>query len=123
MNFRYYFMPDTLPIIKKMALYACHFKTKSYLCINFCCTRQFESKLSLLLLAKVLQKERKIMAIEIKAIPTLEGKDAERFIERADEAERKFKGFDGIENTPAFKAMKRKAVSLSTGPSPTCLVA
>ena len=40
------------------------------------------------------------MAIEIKAIPTLEGKDAERFIERADEAERKFKGFDGIENTP-----------------------
>ena len=32
------------------------------------------------------------MAIEIKAIPTLEGKDAERFIERADEAERKFKG-------------------------------
>ena len=27
------------------------------------------------------------MAIEIKAIPTLEGKDAERFIERADEAE------------------------------------
>ena len=46
------------------------------------------------------------MAIEIKAIPTLEGKDAERFIERADEAERKFKGFDGIENTPAFKAMQ-----------------
>ena len=44
------------------------------------------------------------MAIEIKAIPTLEGKDAERFIERADEAE--FKGFDGIENTPAFKAMQ-----------------
>ena len=43
------------------------------------------------------------MAIEIKAIPT---KDAERFIERADEAERKFKGFDGIENTPAFKAMQ-----------------
>ena len=39
------------------------------------------------------------MAIEIKAIPTLEGKDAERFIERADEAE-------GIENTPAFKAMQ-----------------
>ena len=29
------------------------------------------------------------MAIEIKAIPTLEGKDAERFIERADEAEMK----------------------------------
>ena len=28
------------------------------------------------------------MAIEIKAIPTLEGKDAERFIERADEAEK-----------------------------------
>ena len=48
-------MPDTLPIIKKMGLYACHFKTKNYLCINFCCTRQFESKLSLLLLAKVLQ--------------------------------------------------------------------
>ena len=46
------------------------------------------------------------MATEIKAIPTLEGKDAERFIERADEAERKFKGFDGIENTPAFKAMQ-----------------
>lgn len=46
------------------------------------------------------------MAIEIKAIPTLEGKDAERFIQRADEAERKFKGFDGIENTPAFKAMQ-----------------
>ena len=64
------------PIFKKMALYACHFKTKGYLC----------------------KKERKIMAIEIKAIPTLEGKDAERFIERADEAERKFKGFDGIEN-------------------------
>ena len=99
-------MPDSLPIIKKMALYACHFKTNSYLCINFSYTRQFESKLSLLLLAKVLQKERKIMAIEIKAIPTLEGKDAERFIERADEAERKFKGFDGIENTPAFKAMQ-----------------
>ncbi len=54
----------------------------------------------------VMKKERKIMAIEIKAIPTLEGKDAERFIERADEAERKFKGFDGIENTPAFKAMQ-----------------
>ncbi len=66
-----------------MALNACHFKTNSYLCKN----------------------ERKIMAIEIKAIPTLEGKDAERFIERADEAERKFKGFDGIENTPAFKAI------------------
>ncbi len=55
---------------------------------------------------KFCNKERKIMAIEIKAIPTLEGKDAERFIERADEAERKFKGFDGIENTPAFKAMQ-----------------
>ena len=50
------------------------------------------------------------MAIEIKAIPTLEGKDAERFIERADEAERKFKGFDGIENTPAFKAMLSEAI-------------
>ena len=71
-------------IFRKMALYACHFKTNSYLC----------------------KKERKIMAIEIKAIPTLEGKDAERFIERADDAERKFKGFDGIENTPAFKAMQ-----------------
>ena len=69
---------------KKITLYACHFKTNSYLC----------------------KKERKIMAIEIKAIPTLEGKDAERFIERADEAERKFKGFDGIEDTPAFKAMQ-----------------
>ena len=46
------------------------------------------------------------MAIGIKAIPTLEGKDAERFIERADEAERKFNGFDGIENTPPFKAMQ-----------------
>ena len=55
---------------------------------------------------KFCKKERKIMAIEIKAIPTLEGKDAERFIERADEAERKFKGFGGIENTPAFKAMQ-----------------
>lgn len=46
------------------------------------------------------------MAIEIKAIPTLDGKDAERFIERADEAESKFKGFDGIEKAPAFKAMQ-----------------
>ena len=71
-------------MIKKMTLYYCYFKTNSYLC----------------------KKERKIMAIEIKAIPTLEGKDAERFIERADEAERKFKGFGGIENTPAFKAMQ-----------------
>ena len=77
-------MSEMAPIFKKKALYACHFKTKGYLC----------------------KKERKIMAIEIKAIPTLEGKDAERFIERADEAERKFKGFDGIENTPAFKAMQ-----------------
>ena len=70
-----------------MTFYPCLFKTNSYLC----------------------KKERKIMAIEIKAIPTLEGKDAERFIERADEAEeaeRKFKGFGGIENTPAFKAMQ-----------------
>lgn len=46
------------------------------------------------------------MAIEIKAIPTLKGKDAKKFIERADEVERKFKGFDGIENSPAFKAMQ-----------------
>ena len=45
-------------MIKKMALYAYHFKTNSYLCINFSCTRQFESKLSLLLLAKVLQKRK-----------------------------------------------------------------
>jgi hypothetical protein len=30
-----------------------------------------------------------MMAIEIKEIETLEGKDAERFIEHADEAERK----------------------------------
>ena len=51
-------------------------------------------------------KTNSYLAIEIKAIPTLEGKDAERFIERADEAERKFKGFGGIENTPAFKAMQ-----------------
>ena len=41
------------------------------------------------------------MAIAIKAIPTLEGKDAGRFIVRSYEAERKFKCFDGIENTPA----------------------
>lgn len=46
------------------------------------------------------------MAIEIKAIPTLEGKDAKRFIERANEAERKFKGLNGIENTKAFKSMQ-----------------
>ena len=58
LNFKYYFMPDSLPIIKKMTLYARHFKTNSYLCINFSCTRQFESKLSLLLLAKVLQKRK-----------------------------------------------------------------
>ena len=77
-------MSEMAPFFKKMALNACHFKTNSYLC----------------------KKGRKIMAIEIKAIPTLEGKDAERFIERADGAERKFKGFDGIENTPAFKAMQ-----------------
>ena len=77
-------MSEMASIFKKMSLYACHFKINSYLC----------------------KKERKIMAIEIKAIPTLEGKDAERFIERADEAERKFKGFVGIENTPAFKAMQ-----------------
>lgn len=47
------------------------------------------------------------MAIEIKAIPTLEGKDAEKFIERADNAERGFKGFDGIQKTKAFKAMEK----------------
>ena len=58
LNFKYNFMPDSLPIIKKMTLYACHFKTNSYLCINFSCTRQFESKLSLLLSAKVLQKRK-----------------------------------------------------------------
>lgn len=46
------------------------------------------------------------MATEIKVIPTLEGIDAERFIERADKAERNFKGFDGLENTPAFKSMQ-----------------
>ena len=46
------------------------------------------------------------MALEIKAIPTLKGKDAERFIERADAVERSFKGFKGIENTPAFKSMQ-----------------
>lgn len=51
-------------------------------------------------------QKRKDMAIEIKAIPTLEGKDAEQFIERANEAERKFKGFVGMENTSAFKAMQ-----------------
>lgn len=47
------------------------------------------------------------MATEIKAIPTLEGKDAENFIERANQTERNFKGFDGIHNTTAFKAMER----------------
>lgn len=52
-------MSEMAPFFKKMALNACHFKTNSYLC----------------------KKERKIMAIEIKAIPTLEGKDAERFID------------------------------------------
>lgn len=46
------------------------------------------------------------MALEIKAIPTLEGKDAERFIERADETERKFKGFKGIEKSSAFKSLQ-----------------
>ena len=38
-------------MIKKITLYPCHFKTNGYLCI----------------------KEGKIIAIEIKAIPTLEG--------------------------------------------------
>ncbi len=46
------------------------------------------------------------MAIEIKAIPTLEGKEAERFMARADEAERKFCGFAGLEDTPAYKSMQ-----------------
>jgi len=55
------------------------------------------------------------MAIEIKAIPTLEGKDAERFIERADEAECKFKGFDGIENTPAFKFKAMQSILRKSG--------
>ena len=43
------------------------------------------------------------MALEIKAIPTLKGKDAERFIERADAVERNFKGFKGIESTPCIQ--------------------
>ena len=58
LNFKYYFISEMASIFRKMALYACHFKTNSYLCINFSCTQQFESKLSLLLLAKVLQKRK-----------------------------------------------------------------
>lgn len=46
------------------------------------------------------------MALEIKAIPTLEGRDAKSFIERANETERKFKGLGGIEKTAAFKSMQ-----------------
>ena len=41
-----------------MALYACHFNTNSYLCINYSCTRQFESKLSMLLLAIFFKKRK-----------------------------------------------------------------
>ena len=40
------------------------------------------------------------MATSIKAIPTLEGKEAEVFLRHAEEAERNFKGFTDIENHP-----------------------
>jgi hypothetical protein len=40
------------------------------------------------------------MATAIKAIPTLEGKEAEVFLRHAEEAERNFKGFQNIENHP-----------------------
>lgn len=41
-----------------------------------------------------------IMATAIKAIPTLEGKEAEAFLRHAEEAERNFKGFKNIDNHP-----------------------
>lgn len=40
------------------------------------------------------------MATAIKAIPTLEGKEAEAFLRHAEEAERNFKGFQNIDNHP-----------------------
>lgn len=46
------------------------------------------------------------MAIEIKAIPTLKGKEAAAFLRRADNAERRFKGFRGIEDSVEFKSMR-----------------
>lgn len=46
------------------------------------------------------------MATEIKAIPTLQGKEAKEFLRHAEEAERNFKGFKGIDNHP-FCVMAR----------------
>ncbi len=46
------------------------------------------------------------MATAIKAIPTLQGKEAEEFLRHAEEAERNFKGFKDIENHP-FCVMAR----------------
>lgn len=46
------------------------------------------------------------MATAIKAIPTLQGKEAEVFLRHAEEAERKFKGFNGIDSHP-FCVMAR----------------
>ena len=40
------------------------------------------------------------MATAIKAIPTLQGKEAETFLHHAEEAERNFKGFENIESHP-----------------------
>lgn len=46
------------------------------------------------------------MATTIKAIPTLKGKEARLFQHRAEENEKKFKGFKGIETDPKFIEMR-----------------
>lgn len=40
------------------------------------------------------------MATEIKAIPTLRGKEARAFMKRLEETERDFQGFDNIDEHP-----------------------
>lgn len=52
------------------------------------------------------------MATTIKAIPTLKGKEARNFKLRAEEAERRFKGFEKIYSDPKFikaQSILRKA--------------
>ena len=52
------------------------------------------------------------MATAIKAIPTLEGKEAEVFLRHAEEDERNFKGFMNIEVHP-FCVMARSILEKS----------
>ena len=60
------------------------------------------------------------MATAIKAIPTLQGKEAEVFLRHAEEAERNFKGFKNIEDHP-YCIMARSILE-KAGITSTCTV-